>query len=243
MEEVVVRDHKDTGELLVVVSHHGGARSLLGHGEEVMDVLDGAEGLLPELELDGGIELGKGGVEVTLKGVLVGEVDGMGVVRVTGNVLEMLSEHFAETTELGLALVLEAELESLVGDLLVGHFETSIVAKDVESSAVGLPEELEPRGDEDAVGTVLVLVGANGAEEHALGGLGLFEIVDVDLTTAASALDWASTTLASASLMKCLMTSSMDWALVFCDTFLYCMRPSWAIRPSSGQHRGRRIGS
>jgi hypothetical protein len=40
-----------------------------------VNVLDRAEGLLPELEFDGGTELSKSGVEMPLKSVWVGEVD------------------------------------------------------------------------------------------------------------------------------------------------------------------------
>ena len=38
---------EDPGKLLVVVGHHRGAGRLLGKGEEVVDVLDGAECFLP----------------------------------------------------------------------------------------------------------------------------------------------------------------------------------------------------
>ena len=83
-----------------------------------MNVLDGTEGLLPELELDGGVELGEAGVEMVLEGVGVGEVNGVLLVGVLGDIGKMEAQGFAETTELDLALVLEAELERLLGDLL-----------------------------------------------------------------------------------------------------------------------------
>jgi len=60
------------GELVIVICHHGWAGRLFGHNEKVVDILDGAECLLPELELDGGVELGKVGVEMVLEDVQVG---------------------------------------------------------------------------------------------------------------------------------------------------------------------------
>ena len=83
-----------------------------------MDVLNGTESFLPELEFNGGVALGEAGVEMVLEGVGVGEVDGMLLVRVLGDIGEVKAEGFAETTEFDLALVLETELERLLGDLL-----------------------------------------------------------------------------------------------------------------------------
>jgi hypothetical protein len=105
-------------ELFVIVGHHGGAGCFFGHGEEVVDVFDGAKGFLPELELDGGVELGEAGVEVVLEGVCVGEVDRVGLVGILGDVGEMETESFAETTELDFSLVLETEFEGLLSYLL-----------------------------------------------------------------------------------------------------------------------------
>lgn len=47
-----------------------------------MDVLDGAESLLPQFKLNRGIELGEAGVEMVLEGVSVRQVDGMRLMRV-----------------------------------------------------------------------------------------------------------------------------------------------------------------
>lgn len=51
-----------------------------------MDVLDGTEGLLPELELDRGVELCKARIEVVLENLRVGQVDGVGLVCILGDV-------------------------------------------------------------------------------------------------------------------------------------------------------------
>lgn len=54
-------------EFFVVVCHHGWAGGFLGHDEEVVDIFDRTERLLPELELDRGVELCKAGVEMVLE--------------------------------------------------------------------------------------------------------------------------------------------------------------------------------
>lgn len=87
-----------------------------------MDVLHGPEGLLPELEFDRGVELGEAGIEMGLKRFGVGKIDGMGLVRVLGDVGEMKAEGLAEPAEFDLSLMLKAELERLVNNLL--HSET-----------------------------------------------------------------------------------------------------------------------
>jgi hypothetical protein len=81
-----------------------------------VDVLGGAEALLPQLELDGRVELLEARVEVALERVGVVEVDRVGLVGVLLGGGEVGTEGLAEAAELGLALVLEAELERLVAD-------------------------------------------------------------------------------------------------------------------------------
>lgn len=111
---------EDPSQLLVVVGHHRGLLSLLarGVGEQTLDVLDGAEGLLPELEIDGRVELLEPGLQVSGEDVGVREVDGIGLVGVLVDGSEVLSDDLAESSELGLSSVLNAELEGLVDDLL-----------------------------------------------------------------------------------------------------------------------------
>ena len=57
-------------------------------------------------------------VEMMLESVRIGEVNGMLLMGILGNIGQMKTERFAQTTELDLSLVLETELESLLGDLL-----------------------------------------------------------------------------------------------------------------------------
>lgn len=83
-----------------------------------MDVLDGSEGFLPELEIDGRVELLESSLEVSSEDVGIREVDGVGLVGVLVDGGEVLSDDFAESSELGLSSVEDAELEGLVDDLL-----------------------------------------------------------------------------------------------------------------------------
>lgn len=53
-----------------------------------------------------------------LKSLRIGKVDSMLLVGVFCNIREVKSEGFAQTTELDFPLVLQAELEGLLGDLL-----------------------------------------------------------------------------------------------------------------------------
>ena len=59
VEKIVSALPEDESELLVVVGHHLRLEDLLGQGHETVDVLDGLVGLLPQLHLDGGIQLAK----------------------------------------------------------------------------------------------------------------------------------------------------------------------------------------
>ncbi|KAL1871998.1 hypothetical protein VTK73DRAFT_1787 [Phialemonium thermophilum] len=66
VEEVVLPDEEDAGQFLVVVRHHDVLGGTLAEVQQSVDVLDAAEGLLPELELDSDIQLLKAGLQMTL---------------------------------------------------------------------------------------------------------------------------------------------------------------------------------
>jgi hypothetical protein len=57
MEEVVVRNQEDAGQVLVVVGHHYVLGGPLAEIEKRVDILDGAESFLPQLKLNGNIKL------------------------------------------------------------------------------------------------------------------------------------------------------------------------------------------
>ena len=83
-----------------------------------MDVFDRSEGLLPEFKLDGGIELRETRVEMVLQGIRIAEVDRMWLVLVFRNIGEVQPEGLAESTELYFPLMLQAEFECLLRNLL-----------------------------------------------------------------------------------------------------------------------------
>ena len=179
VEKVVLADEEDTGKLLVVVGYYDVLGGALAEAEEGVDILNTAKSLLPELELNGDVELLEAGLKVTLQSIGVVQVNSVHLSRVLGGGLDMVAEKLAKAAELGLADVLEAEVEGLHGGALVEDLKTSIVPENIQNSAVGLPKELKPRGDDSAVGTVARLLTGNGSEQDGLGGLGGLEIVDV----------------------------------------------------------------
>ena len=89
MVKCVATHQEDLCEFFVVVGHHGRLWGLLGHGQEVMDILDGTKSLLPQFQLDGSIELGEAGIEVVLEGIGVGKVNSVGLRRIFGYVGEV----------------------------------------------------------------------------------------------------------------------------------------------------------
>ena len=57
VEEIVSALPEDEGELLVVVGHHFRLEHFLAQRHQPVDVFDGLVGFLPQLHLDGGIQL------------------------------------------------------------------------------------------------------------------------------------------------------------------------------------------
>ena len=136
---------------------------------------------------------------MVLGGIRIGQVDGVWVVRVLCYVGKVQAESLAETAKLDFALVLQAELEGLLGNLLHGRsrylmyeranavstnlvdrLQPRIVFQSLQSRPVALPQELEPWGDQGPVGSVLGLVSADRAEQDALRSLACLEIVDIE---------------------------------------------------------------
>lgn len=184
VEEEVLGDEEDTGKLLVVVGHHNWLWWALAQVEESVDILDRAESLLPELELDSDVQLLEAGVEMPLKSIGVVEVDGVHLGRVLGRILDVVAEKLAEAAELSLPGVLQAKVESLKGGLLVHDLKARIVAKNIEDGPVCLPQKLQPWRNNGPVRPVLGLLAGNTGEQDglwSLGGLQIVDIVDVDL--------------------------------------------------------------
>ena len=126
-----------------------------------MDVLNRAERLLPQLELHGGLELLEPGLEVVVLRLGQGHVRAITLVAVLLKVGQVVAQDLAETAELGGALVSHAEVKRAVGRHGVKPLQLVVVAQNLEDGTVGLPQELEPRGDELAVGAILVALGGD----------------------------------------------------------------------------------
>jgi hypothetical protein len=162
MEKIVLANEEDTGKLLVIVGHHDVLGGSLAKAEEGVDVLNAAEGLLPELELNGNVELLEPGLEVALESVGVAQVDGMHLGRVLGGGLDVIPQQLAKPPELSLPGILKTEIEGLQSGALIKKLEAGIVSQNIQNSAVGLPKELQPGGDNGSVGSVTRLLAGDG---------------------------------------------------------------------------------
>ena len=149
---------EDLCQLLVVRDHHCRLLGLLAGGvrEQALDVLDRAEGLLPELELDRECELGEARLDVPGEDIGVAEVDRVALVGVLVDGREVLADHLAQPAELGLTLVVLAEGKGLLDNVLVDDLEPGAVAERLEADAEALPVEAEGREDNLPVGPALL---------------------------------------------------------------------------------------
>ena len=110
VEQVVAALPEDQRQLLVVVGHHLGLEGLLGQRHEAMDILDCLVGLLPELHLDGGVQLDQPCVQVPLLGLRAVQVDGVGRrVLLLDDQVQVIPQLVAELSELSLALILQTK--------------------------------------------------------------------------------------------------------------------------------------
>ena len=83
-----------------------------------MNILDGSECLLPKLEFDRRIQLCEASVKVVLESFRVREVDRVGLMSILRYVCEVEAESLTKTSEFDFALVLQAESERLLRNLL-----------------------------------------------------------------------------------------------------------------------------
>jgi hypothetical protein len=89
----------------------------------------------------------------------------------------MISQLVAELSELSLPLILKAELEGLLGNVVIQPLHPGIGPQQLEALAVGLPEELDPGHEDGAVGAVLGPLARHGREHDHLGGGQVVQIV------------------------------------------------------------------
>lgn len=105
------------------------------------------------------------GLEVELLGLGLGNGDVGDLGGQLGDVVEVLAQLVAQLAELGLAVVLEAELEGHARDVVVEVLDVRVGAQQLQALAVRLPQELDPGGQDGAVGAVLGVLAGNGTEK------------------------------------------------------------------------------
>jgi len=115
---------------------------------------------------------------MSLKGVGVVQVDGMSLMSIFSDVLQVVAKNIAKTTEFGFATICQTEFECLVGNRLVKNFQANIVSKSVENGTVCFPQELQPWGNNRTIGTVLALFTTNGAKHNGFWSFGSFQVVN-----------------------------------------------------------------
>jgi len=125
VEQDVAGLPKDERQLLVVVGHHLRLEHLLGERHESVDVLHGLVSLLPELHVDGSVELDQPGVQVHLLRLRVVQVDRVcRWVLVLDDQVQMVPEFVTKLPKFSFPLVLEAKLESLLSNVVVQALHT-----------------------------------------------------------------------------------------------------------------------
>lgn len=67
MIEGISAHEEDFGKFLVIVSHHSWTRRFFGQGEKVVNIFNGTESFLPQLEFNGGVELGETSIQMMLE--------------------------------------------------------------------------------------------------------------------------------------------------------------------------------
>jgi len=90
----------------------------------------------------------------------------------------VVSEKLAKSAELSLTGILLAKLECLHSGALIHDLESGIVSKNIENGTVGLPQKLEPWGDDCTIGTILGLLARDGGKKDRFWGLRCFEIIN-----------------------------------------------------------------
>ena len=93
----------------------------------------------------------------------------------------MVPQLVAELPELGLALILEAELEGLLGNVVIQSLHPGVGTQELQALAVGLPEKLDPGHEDCAVRAVLRPLARHSREHDHLGGGQVVQIVHFHL--------------------------------------------------------------
>ena len=133
-----------------------------------MDILHSPEGLLPQTELGRDPELLEPRFHVKGKGLWLLEVGLVALVGVLVQVRQVVPDDLANTLELRVPLVGQAEVVRPVRRHGVKSLEPRVVSQNVQGVPVRLPEELEPRHDFLSLLSVLGVVPAHVAQHEVL---------------------------------------------------------------------------
>ena len=174
--QVVLRHPEHLGELGKVRRHHLGIGRPLQDDAQAVDVLDGAERLLPQLKLRRGLQLLKSGLEVVLLGLGERQIGPVALVAVLHQVRQVVAQNLAQTAELGGALVGDAEGKRAVSRHGVQRLELVVVTQNFEDRAVRFPKELEPGRHSLAVRAILFALHRDRLEHQVLGRVLSLEI-------------------------------------------------------------------
>jgi hypothetical protein len=91
---------------------------------------------------------------------------------------QLIAQNLTEPAKLGVALVLQAELEGLLGDHPIHLSELDIVAQNLQDIAVCLPQEFEPWSHQFSVCAVLARLIGHIAQHQILWASFLIQIIN-----------------------------------------------------------------
>ena len=166
VEERVARDPEDARQLRMVRRHRLRLWAERHDGEHRMHVLDGAIRLLPQLHVDGRVELREPRLEMRLHRLWCERLLLLPFWVDLRLRLDVVTQDLAQAAELDRALVFEAEAEGLQARVAVELVELCVVAQHVEDGAVRLPQKFEGRRDDLAVGALLAVGEAADGGHH-----------------------------------------------------------------------------
>mmetsp|Transcript_23763 Transcript_23763/g.28672 ORF Transcript_23763/g.28672 Transcript_23763/m.28672 type:complete len:298 (+) Transcript_23763:1589-2482(+) len=141
--KVVLRHPEDLSELCIVDCHHLWLGGLLHQAHQAVDVFHGSERFLPKLQISCDLQLFEASLQIKLETFWLCKIRAVALISVLVQVRKVITKNLAKTTELCGALVLQAELESLVCCHGVESLQLAIVTQDLKYSTVCLPQKLE----------------------------------------------------------------------------------------------------
>ena len=143
--KVILANPENFRQLGKVQRHHLRLGRASEHEHQTVNVFDGTESLLPHLERGGCFELFKAHLHVEVLRLWKTQIRSIAHILVLDHVVQVRAEQVAHASKLSRTLVLEAKLESLLGNHGVKSLELVVVAQDIHQVSVRFPQKLEPR--------------------------------------------------------------------------------------------------